>query len=127
MKAFFRAAVTIQLVLFMRTPSYAHADELLQTFPTTPQISQEIVSATCNNSRYRGLVVLKNSAGLIGGYVHIPAIMDSPIPYLDSNGRHIAMFHIFGSKEEKKKASAIVDQLRSQFPVEERLDCERTP
>jgi len=127
MKAFFRAAVTIQLILFMRTPSYAHADELLQTFPTTPQISQETVSATCNNSPYRGLVVLKNSAGLIGGYVLIPAIMDSPIPYLDSNGRHIAMFHIFGSKEEKKKASAIVDQLKSQFPVEERLDCERTP
>jgi hypothetical protein len=49
--------------------------------------------------------------------------MDSPIPYFDSNGRHLAMFHIFGSAEEKKKASSVIDQLKSQFPVEERLDC----
>lgn len=126
MKAFFSAAVTVQLILFMRTPLYAHADELPQTFPTSTQISQEIVSATCN-APYRGLVVLKNSAGLIGGYVRIPALMDSPIPYLDSNGRHVAMFHIFGSMEEKKKASGIVDQLMLQFPVEERLDCGNQP
>ncbi len=53
--------------------------------------------------------------------------MDSPIPYLDSNGKHLAMFHIFGSIDEKKKASSVIDQLRSQFPVEERLDCSKQP
>lgn len=126
MKAFSRATVTVQLVLFLCAPSYSRAEELPQTFPTSPQLSQEVVSATCNAS-YRGLVVLKNAAGLIGGYVRIPAIMDSPIPYLDSNGKHLAMFHIFGSMDEKKKASGIIDRLKADFPVEERLDCSKQP
>jgi hypothetical protein len=49
--------------------------------------------------------------------------MDSPIPFLDSNGNIIAMFHIFDSPEKKKEASTIIDQLRMKFPTEERLDC----
>ena len=126
MKAFSRATVTVQLVLFLCAPLYSRAEELSQTFPTSPQLSQEVVSATCN-APYRGLVVLKNAAGLIGGYVRIPAIMDSPIPYLDSNGKHLAMFHIFGSMDEKKKASGIIDRLKANFPVEERLDCSKQP
>ena len=122
MNSFRQLSITFQLLLILWTPMHSRADEPPQTFPTSQQISQEIVTATCN-APYRGLVVLRNSAGLIGGYVRIPAIMDSPIPYLDSNGKHLAMFHIFGSMEEKKKASSVIDQLRSQFPVEERVDC----
>lgn len=104
----------------------AHADEPSQALPTSTQVSQEVVTATCN-APYSGLVVLKNSAGLIGGYVRMPMIRDSPIPYLDSNGKLLAMFHIFGSMDEKRKASSIIDHLKSQFPIEERLDCANQP
>lgn len=67
--------------------------------------------------------VLKDSAGNIGGYTHTMQIMDSPIIYLDAGGKEYAMFHIFGSDEEKAKNKPLIDKLRAAYPVEEPLIC----
>ena len=70
------------------------------------------------------MVTLRNRDAVVGGYVLIPTIRDSPIRYLDHEGRHLATFHIFSSNESKQQASVIIDRLRSQFPVEEFAKCE---
>ena len=70
-------------------------------------------------------IVLKNSDGLIGGYVLQPSIMDAPIPYLDCRGAPLSSFHIFATDAEKAAATKIIDPLRRDFPIEERLDCSR--
>lgn len=67
--------------------------------------------------------VLKDGEGNIGGYTHTLQIMDSPIYYLDAEGKSYAMFHIFGSEEEKAKNAPLIDKLRAAYPVEERLAC----
>ncbi len=67
--------------------------------------------------------VLKDSAGLIGGYMHAMQIPDSPIYYLDAQGRDYALFHIFGSDAEKAKNKPLIDALRKAYPVEEPLAC----
>lgn len=67
--------------------------------------------------------VLKDSAGHIGGYMHTVQIMDSPIYYLDAQGRDYAMFHIFGPDEEKARNKPLIDKLRAAYPVEEPLVC----
>ncbi len=67
--------------------------------------------------------VLKDSAGNIGGYVHTLKIPDSPIYYLDNEGKSLAMFHIFGSDKEKTQNAPIISALRNAYPVEENLTC----
>ena len=67
--------------------------------------------------------VLKDSAGNIGGYTHTVQIMDSPVYYLDSEGKDVALFHIFGSDAEKAKNRPIIDGIRKAYPVEEPLSC----
>lgn len=66
---------------------------------------------------------LKDSAGRIGGYTHTVRIPDSPIYYLDAEGRDYAMFHIFGTDEEKAKNQPLIDKLRKAYPLEEPLAC----
>ena len=60
---------------------------------------------------------------MTGGYVMLPAIRDSSIPYFDANGVHLTSFHIFDSLEKKKDASAVIEQLKREFPLEETVDC----
>lgn len=103
------------------------ADESPKAAPVTPEESRQVIAKSCASGPYQGVVILRNRDGLVGGYVLIPAIRDSPIPYLDHEARHLATFHIFGSNESKQQASAIVDRLRSQFPVEEFAKCPGTP
>ena len=67
--------------------------------------------------------ILKDSAGYIGGYTHTLQIPDSPIYYLDGKGMDYAMFHIFGSDEEKAKNKPLIDKLRKAYPLEEPLSC----
>jgi len=50
-------------------------------------------------------------------------IMDSPISYLSPTGEQVAMFHIFGSDEEKKRNAPIIEALRQAYPVQTALDC----
>ena len=125
--AFSRLILRGQLIFLMCFPLPGQADELARTFPASSNVSPRILSNYCKDTPFRGVVILKNSNGLIGGYVLVPAIMDSPIPYLDSNGNGLALFHIFDPAEKKKEASAIIDQLRMQFPIEAPLDCTSYP
>lgn len=67
--------------------------------------------------------VLKDSAGNIGGYTHTLQIMDSPIFYLDKEGKDYAMFHIFGSDAEKAKNTPLIEKLRAAYPVEAPMIC----
>jgi hypothetical protein len=67
--------------------------------------------------------VLKDSAGHIGGYTHAMGIVDSPITYLDPLGNEVAVFHIFGSDQEKAANQPVIDKLRKAYPVEEALVC----
>lgn len=94
-------------------------------FHTSHQISEKVIQKHCKEGSFFTVTVLKNPEGLIGGYVLQPAIRDSPIPYLDSNGEKIASFHIFGSDEEKANAMEIIDPLTTEFPIEELLSCDR--
>jgi hypothetical protein len=69
------------------------------------------------------ITVLKDSSGHIGGYVHGARVVDSPVFYLDKEGKDYAMFHIFGSDEEKAKNQPLIDALRKAYPVESPLMC----
>jgi hypothetical protein len=69
------------------------------------------------------ITVLKDSSGDIGGYVHGARVMDSPIFYLDREGGDYAMFHIFGSDEEKARNQPLIDALRKAYPIEAPLTC----
>lgn len=66
---------------------------------------------------------MRDSSGYIGGYVFKRLILDSPISYLDPRGNEVAMFHIFGSPQEKKQNAPIIDSLRTAFPVETPVEC----
>lgn len=69
------------------------------------------------------LTAMKDSAGNIGGYIFRRLIMDSPVFYLDAKGKDVAMFHIFGSPEEKQKNGPLIDALRAAYPIEENIPC----
>jgi hypothetical protein len=118
-----RAVAVIQFALFVCVPLSAWAEEQSRTFPTTLKPSQEIITTHCRNGFFRAAVILKNAGGLTGGYVLVPAIRDSSIPYFDANGVHLTSFHIFDSAEKKKTASTVIEQLRREFPLEETVDC----
>lgn len=95
-------------------------------FKTSKTVSPEVQARYCNAPKGPAPTqtkVLRDSAGNIGGYVHQVLIRDSPIYYLDCDGKPLALFHIFGSDEEKKKNTPIIDALRQAFPVEEALPC----
>lgn len=69
------------------------------------------------------VTVMRDSAGHIGGYIYKRLILDSPISYLDPKGNEVAMFHVFGSPEEKAKNAPIIDSLRAGYPLEAELAC----
>ena len=69
------------------------------------------------------VTVLKDSSGNIGGYVHGVRVLDSPIFYMDKDGKDYAMFHIFGPDEEKARNKPLIDALRDSFPLEAPLIC----
>ena len=91
---------------------------------SSPNISPAVIRAYCKDGMYKA-IVLKNSDGLIGGYVLQPSIMDAPIPYLDCKGEPLTSFHIFATDAEKANSMKIIDPLRRDFPIEERLDCSK--
>jgi len=70
-----------------------------------------------------GITVLRDASGKIGGYVYSGPIMDSPVSYLDAQGVQVAMFHIFGSDEEKKRNAPIIEALRAAYPLQAPLSC----
>ena len=90
--------------------------------PPPSQPSPAIITKTCAGPT-RAVRVLRNAAGVIGAYVAVPAILDSPIYYNDAKGEPLTMFHIFGPDQEKVRSSAIVKQLTADFPREEIVPC----
>lgn len=99
------------------------AQQVPPAWPTTPEPSPRIVAAVCGGGPTRAVRVLRNADGAVGGYVAVPAIMDSPIAYHDAAGKLLTVFHIFGTDASKAAASAVIDRLRSQFPREEIVPC----
>ena len=71
----------------------------------------------------KSITVLRDASGKVGGYVYSGPIMDSPVSYLDAQGGQVAMFHIFGSDEEKKRNAPIIDALLAAYPSQARLSC----
>lgn len=67
--------------------------------------------------------VLKDSAGNIGGYQWVMGMPDTPIYYLDADGKDYAFFHIFGSDEEKAHNQPLIDSLTKAYPIQEPLAC----
>ncbi|MBS0308968.1 MAG: hypothetical protein JSS58_08360 [Proteobacteria bacterium] len=92
-------------------------------FKTARSVAAKIQTEYCRERPFYTVKVLKNADGDIGGYVLIPSIRDSLIPFLDAEGEALTSFHIFASDEDKNKAEAIITPLRQQFPLEEALDC----
>ncbi len=96
-------------------------------FKTAKQLSAKIIAEQCTEAGAPAMgpvTVLKDKDGNIGGYyTQIPPMRDAPIVYFDCDGAELTTFHIFGSKKEKKKASAIIDALQRRFPLNETLDC----
>lgn len=68
-------------------------------------------------------MVMRDASDTIGGYVYSSGIMDSPVAYLDPAGKQVAMFHIFGSDEEKAHNAPIIDALRTAYPKQAPLSC----
>ena len=82
---------------------------------------------TAAGSALEAITVLRNASGKIGGYVYQGPIMDSPVAYLDAHGSQVAMFHIFGSPEEKQRNAPIIDALRAAYPLQAALECPTPP
>ena len=117
------------LVLSAILPMCSHrnrgeAKAVASTCPTR-EVSAKVIREHCGDPAI--VKVLRNSEGAIGAYVLQPTVMDSPIPYLDCNGEPLTVFHIFAPDAEKQRASAIIDPIRSAYPVEEPLRCTATP
>lgn len=94
------------------------------TFCTSTQVPPHIIQVYADKRLYSRVEVMRNSKGLIGGFVIKPAIMDSPINYLDCNGKLLASFHIFAPDKEREDASMIIEQLSRAYPVHETLEIE---
>jgi hypothetical protein len=99
--------------------AFAQGDKNSVNFPTSSEVNPEIIRNYCQANSFYKVIILKNSRGQIGGYVLQPAVMDSPIPYLDCQGKQIAVFHIFGTDAEKAKANSVIEPLLKAFPVQE--------
>ena len=97
------------------------------TFCTSDHVPPHVFESYRDKRLYSGVEVMKNQKGEIGGFVIKPAIMDSPITYLDCNGKFIALFHIFSSMKAKSDASKIIDPFSKAFPVREMLDFTKKP
>jgi hypothetical protein len=104
----------------MLIPLTAVGENQPMQLSTSEQVSQQFLQLHCNRPFTR-IIVLKNSEGLIGGYVLQPTIIDNPISYYDCNGKYLATFHIFDSDDKRTAAANIVTQLTQQFPVQEGL------
>jgi hypothetical protein len=90
---------------------------------TSAGIAPAVRQQYCGERSFYRVKVRKDRQGAIGAYVLQPAIRDAPIPYLDHEGNALATFHIFGSDEEKRSATAVIQPLLTRFPIEEALDC----
>lgn len=107
---------------FLLAAAALSAHEVPTAWPTTTQPSPEIIRAACGGPT-RGVLVLRNADGAVGGYVALPSIMDSPIAYRDAAGTVLTVFHIFDSDAGKAAAAAIVQRLKAQFPREAFTAC----
>jgi hypothetical protein len=102
------------------------AQEVPSSWPTTAQPSPQIIRTACNGP-VRGVLVLRNGQDVVGGYVAVPGIMDSPIACRDAAGQLLTVFHIFDTDAGKAAASAIVQRLKAEFPREEFVACAGNP
>ena len=91
-------------------------------FQSKNQIAPKLLHDLCGNTFYK-VRVLKNAKNQRGGFVLQSAIMDSPIPFLDCDGKPLTTFHIFAPDAEKEAALKIINPLKEQFPIEVLLDC----
>jgi hypothetical protein len=125
MKSITQVTIAIQFfILLVLVPLTAIGENQPMKFSTTEQVSQQFLQLHCN-SPFTRIIALKNSEGLIGGYVLQPTIIDNPISYYDCNGKYLTTFHIFDSDDKRTAATNIVTQLTQQFPVQEGLDCSK--
>ena len=120
--ALYSAIIAVQVTVWTCFPALAMGRRPSMKFESTDHVEPTILQSYCNNTFYK-VIILKDSKGRIGGYVLQPAIMDSPIPYLDCHGNTLTAFHIFDSDEDKAKAMRIITPLTEQFPVQAPLDC----
>ena len=87
-------------------------------------ISIKIIHEYCPpNDGGRKVTVLKDSNGVIGGYIINLPVLDTPISFLDADGKFLASFDIFGTDEEKEEDSKIINDLIKRFPIQEPLVC----
>jgi hypothetical protein len=120
------AAILVLLPLGCRTSAKPSAAPKESSMASTKTVHPDVLKRFCGQppgpapERVR---VLKDSAGNIGGYLHVVQIPDSPIYYLDAEGRDYALFHIYGTDEEKAKNQPLIDKLRKAYPIEEPLNC----
>ncbi|MEP7053486.1 MAG: hypothetical protein ABJB12_24190 [Pseudomonadota bacterium] len=94
------------------------------TVCSSREIPRKVLNEYCKDSRYSA-IALRNAAGVVGGYVLQPTIMDAPISYLDCRGEPLTWFHIFATNAEKSASMKIIDPLRRAFPIEEPLNCRK--
>lgn len=127
MKKICQALLAIPFVFLAEAASAAAEKEPPLQFDACDRLEQKVADAYCAPNSFYRVIVLRDEKGQIGAYVLRPAIMDSPIPYLDCHGAPIATFHIFGSDEEKAKATSVINALQRKFPRQEALDCHSLP
>ena len=93
---------------------------------TGPQPAPAIVERYCKpepGPGHESVTVMRDASGTIGGYVYSSGIMDSPVMYLNPEGKQVAMFHIFGSDQEKQQNGPIIEALRKAYPEQTALVC----
>lgn len=96
------------------------------TVTSTRTVHPDVVKRFCGQPEGPAPVrvkVLKDSAGNIGGYQWVVGIPDTPVYYLDAQGKDYAVFHIFGTDAEKARNQPLIDTLRKAYPIEEPLAC----
>lgn len=116
------AAFFVLVLFVVQTIACAEEGLAVMKFQSTNQIAPKLLHDLCGNTFYK-VRVPKNAKNQIGGFVLQSAIMDSPIPFLDCDGKSLTAFHIFAPDTEKEAALRIINPLKEQFPVEVPLDC----
>jgi hypothetical protein len=114
--------IVVTILLGIQSIALASGDMPAMKFRTTNQVAPKLLHDLCGNTFYK-VRVLKNAKNEIGGFVLQSSIMDSPIPFLDCDGKPLTAFHIFAPDAEKVAALKIINPLKEQFPIDEPLDC----
>ncbi len=87
-----------------------------KTYMLSKIVHQKIIEDYCDQDDGRQLTVMKDAEGNIGAYIVSLPITDTPVTYIDPEGKQITSFYIFATPEENETPLKIIANLQKKFP-----------